>query len=150
MLAGGVLADRLSPRDRRWNAWLPAIAWALTAPCFAIGLMADSLWVAWPFLLLANGLNILWFGPLVTAIQNLVPPPMRASASGAYLVINNLIGLGIGPLLMGTISDQLKGEYGAESLRLAAVGCLVFYLVASLLAVLAARHIRSDWVAESR
>jgi predicted MFS family arabinose efflux permease len=149
MLAGGMFADRLSPRDRRWNAWLPAIAWALTAPCFAIGLMADSLWLAWPFLLLANGLNILWFGPLVSAIQNLVAPAMRASASGAYLVINNLIGLGIGPLLMGAISDQLKADYGADSLRLAAVGCLVFYLVAAVLAVLAARNIRSDWVGDA-
>lgn len=149
MLAGGMFADRLSPRDRRWNAWLPAIAWALTAPCFAIGLMADSLWLAWPFLLLANGLNILWFGPLVSAIQNLVAPAMRASASGAYLVINNLIGLGVGPLLMGAISDRLKAEYGVESLRLAAVGCLVFYLIAALLAVLAARNIRSDWVGDA-
>ena len=149
MLAGGFLADRLSPRDRRWNAWLPAIAWALTAPCFAIGLMADSLWLAWPFLLLANGLNILWFGPLVAAIQNLVAPAMRASASGAYLVINNLIGLGVGPLLIGSISDQLKAEYGADSLRLAAVACLIFYLLAAVLAVLAARNIRSDWVGEA-
>lgn len=149
MLAGGFLADRLSPRDRRWNAWLPAIAWALAAPCFAIGLMAPSLWVAFPFLLLANGLNILWFGPLVAAIQNLVPPPMRASASGAYLVINNLIGLGVGPLLMGSISDQLKAQYGVDSLRNAAVGCLIFYLIAAVLAVFAARTIRSDWVSEA-
>jgi MFS family permease len=148
MLLGGALADRLGPRDRRWNAWLPAIAWAVTAPCFAIGLMAPNLWIAWPFLLVANGLNILWFGPLVGAIQNLAPPPMRASASGAFLLINNLIGLGVGPLLMGRISDVLKAEYGADSLRLAAVGCLVFYLVAAGLAVAAARSIRSDWVAD--
>ena len=145
---GGWLADRLGQKDRSWYARLPAIAWLITAPTFALGLMAPNLWIAWPLLLIPNALNILWLGPVVTAVQHLVPQRMRSTASGSFLFINNLIGLGVGPLLMGRISDGLKASYGAESLRYAAVGCTAFYLVAALLMLFAAKRLRSDWVDE--
>jgi len=146
IVAGGWLADRLGAADRRWYARLPAIAWLITAPTFALGLLAPSLWIAWPLLLIPNALNILWLGPVTTAVQHLVPSPMRATASASFLLINNLIGLGVGPFLIGHISDDLKAGYGAESLRYAAVGCTAFYLVAALLMIFAARRLQSDWV----
>ncbi len=146
VLAGGWLADRLGAMNRSWYAKLPAIAWLITAPMFAVGLMAPSLWVAWPLLLIPNALNILWLGPVTTAVQHLVPRPMRATASASFLLINNLIGLGVGPLLIGRISDGLKHSYGAESLRYAAVGCTAFYLLAALLMFVAASRLQRDWV----
>src|SRR3954462_5438595 len=60
VFAGGWLADRLCHLDRGWYARLPAIAWAITAPTFAAGLMAPNLWLAWPVLLRSDRLNILW------------------------------------------------------------------------------------------
>lgn len=149
VFAGGWLADRLGMRDRRWYVWLPAIAWLITAPTWAAGLMAPSLWIAWPLLLIPNALNILWLGPVVTAVQHLVPRRMRATASGSFLLINNLIGLGVGPLLIGRLSDALAETYGADALRNAAVACCAFYLVAALLMLLAARSLRSDWVEDA-
>ena len=146
VFAGGWFADRLGQADRGWYARLPTIAWLITAPTFALGLLAPNLWVAWPLLLIPNALNILWLGPVVTAVQHLVPQRMRATASGSFLFINNLIGLGVGPLLMGRISDGLKSTYGVESLRYAAVGCTAFYLVAALLMLFAIKRLRSDWV----
>jgi MFS family permease len=149
VLLGGVLADRLGTGDRRWYAWLPAIAWLITAPMFAIGLSVSSLVVAWPLLLVPNALNILWLGPVTTAVQHLVPRHMRATASASFLLINNFIGIGMGPLLFGWISDALKESYGIESLRYAAVGCTAFYLVAGGLMLIAARRLRSDWVEDA-
>ncbi len=146
VFAGGWLADRLGQSDRAWYARLPAIAWLITAPTFALGLMAPNLWLAWPLLLIPNALNILWLGPVVTAVQHLVPQRMRSTASGSFLFINNLIGLGVGPLLMGSISDALKASYGVESLRYAAVGCTAFYLVAAGLMLFAVKRLRADWV----
>lgn len=146
---GGWLADRLGTRDRRWYAWLPAIAWAITAPLYAAGLMTENLTVVWLLLLVPNALNILWLGPVTTAVQHLAPQPMRATASGAFLLINNLIGLGVGPLLIGTLSDGLRESYGDDSLRIAALAVLGFYLVAALLMMLAAKRLREDWVEES-
>ena len=56
---GGWLADRLGGKDKRWYAWLPAIAWLITAPLYAAGLMADNLVVVWMLLLVPNALNII-------------------------------------------------------------------------------------------
>jgi predicted MFS family arabinose efflux permease len=149
VFAGGWLADRLGTADRRWYARLPAIAWLITAPFFLAGFMAPNLKVAWLLLLVPNALNILWLGPVTTAVQHLVPRPLRSTASASFLFINNLIGLGVGPLLMGVISDQLKASYGAEALRYAATACLGFYLLAALLMSIAASRIRNDWVDEA-
>lgn len=148
VFAGGWLADRLGQADRRWYARLPAIAWLITAPTFAAGLMAPSLWLAWPLLLIPNALNILWLAPVTTAVQHLVPRPMRSTASASFLLINNLIGLGVGPLLIGGLSDSFKAAYGTDALRNAAVACTAFYLVAALLMILAAGPLKRSWVAD--
>ena len=146
VFAGGWLADRLGHLDRGWYARLPAIAWLITAPTFAAGLLAPNLWLAWPLLLIPNALNILWLGPVITAVQHLVPRPMRATASASFLLINNLIGLGIGPFLIGGLSDALKKSYGIEALRYAAVACTSFYILAGLLMLLCVSRLRHTWV----
>jgi predicted MFS family arabinose efflux permease len=149
VFAGGWLADRLGAADRGWYAKLPAIAWLITAPTFLAGLLVPDLRLSWLLLLIPNALNILWLGPVVTAVQHLVPRRMRATASASFLLINNFIGLGVGPLLMGTISDSLKATYGADALRYAAISCLSFYLLAALLMGLAVKRLRNDWVEEA-
>jgi MFS family permease len=146
VFAGGWFADRLGHADRGWYAKLPAFAWLISAPAWALGLMAPNLWIAWPLLLVGNALNILWLGPVTTAVQHLVPRPMRATASASFLLINNLIGLGVGPLLIGRLSDALKATYGVDALRNAAVACTSFYLLAALLMLIAVKHVRSTWV----
>jgi MFS family permease len=146
VFAGGWFADRLGRGDRAWYARLPAIAWLVTAPLFAIGLLTPDPRLAWALLLIPNGLNILWLGPVTTAVQHMVPQHMRATASGSFLLINNLVGMGVGPLLMGHLSEVLKAGYGVDALRYAAVFCLGFYLLAGLLALLAARPLRRGWV----
>lgn len=146
VFAGGWLADRLGQKDRRWYARLPAIAWLITAPTFAIGLLSTDPWVAWPLLLIPNALNILWLGPVTTAVQHLVPQPMRSTASASFLLINNLIGLGVGPTLIGALSELFKERFGTEALRYAAVSVVGFYLVAAVLMMLAVKRLRDDWV----
>jgi MFS family permease len=146
---GGYLADRLGQSDRRWYGRLPAIAWLITAPTFAIGLMSPDPWLAWPLLLIPNALNILWLGPVATAIQHLVAQPMRSTASASFLLINNLIGLGVGPALIGALSELFRDRFGTEALRYAAVSVVGFYLVAALLMLLAVRRLREDWVEEA-
>jgi MFS family permease len=148
VFVGGWLADKLGTKDPSWYARIPAIAWLITAPTFALGLLAPSLWIAWPLLLIPNGLNILWLGPVTTAIQQLVPARMRSTASASFLFINNLIGLGVGPLLMGHLSDVLKSSYGVDALRYAAIFCLGFYVIAGVLALAAARSLRRDTYVE--
>ena len=149
VFAGGWLADRLGQADRSWYAKLPTIAWLITAPLFVLGLMAPNLWAAWLLLLLPNALNILWLGPVTTAVQHLVPRPMRSTASASFLLINNFIGLGVGPTLIGALSELFKERFGTEALRYAAVSVVGFYVLASLLMFFAISRLKRDWVDDS-
>ena len=149
VFAGGWLADRLGQSDRSWYAKLPAIAWLITAPMFVAGLLAPEPWMAWLLLLIPNALNILWLGPVTTAVQHLVERPMRATASASFLLINNLIGLGVGPTLIGALSELFKARLGVEALRYAAVSVVGFYLLASLLMFFAASRLRTAWVEDA-
>ena len=146
VFAGGWLADRMGGRDRGVYAKLPAVAWAITVPLYAAGLMSGSPALSWFLFLIPNGLNILWLGPVTTAVQHLVPPPMRATASASFLLINNLIGLGLGSTIMGRVSDAMTAAYGADALRYATVYALGFYVVAAGLMLCAVKPLRRDWV----
>jgi MFS family permease len=146
VFGGGWLADRFGSRDRAWYAKIPAIAWLISVPAWGFGLFAPSLWIAWPLLLVGNAVYILWLAPVTTAVQHLVPRPMRSTASASFLLINNLIGLGAGPLLMGRASDALKASYGADALRDAAAACLAFYVVAAVLMFLSVTSLKASWV----
>ena len=148
VFAGGWFADRLGQVDRRWFAWLPAIAWLVAGPMFIAGFMSPNLTLAWFLLLIPNALNILWLGPVTTAVQNLVAQPQRATASASFLLINNFIGLGLGPLFIGGLSDALTSTYGVEALRYAAVSTTLFYIAAGVMMLFAARRLTRDWVAE--
>ena len=148
VFAGGWLADRLGSADRGGYAKLPAMAWIISVPAWGFGLFAPSLWIAWPLLLIGNAVNILWLGPVITAIQHLVPRPMRSTASASFLLINNLIGLGVGPWLMGRLSEALQAAYGVDALRDAAVACLVFYFLAAVLMLFSVKSLRASWVAD--
>jgi MFS family permease len=149
VFAGGWLADRFGIRDRAWYAKFPAVAWLISAPAWGFGLFAPNLWIAWLLLLVGNAMNILWLGPVSTAVQHLVERPMRATASASFLLITNLIGLGVGPLLIGRLSDALRTAHGPDALRYAAASVCGFYLLAAFLVLLSVKHLRASWVADA-
>ncbi|MBX3593533.1 MFS transporter [Sphingomonas sp.] len=146
---GGVIADRLGKLDRAWYLRIPAIAWLIAAPMFILGFSMPNPVLAWVILLIPNALNTLWLGPIVTASQHLAPSSMRAGTSGTFLMVNNLLGLGVGPWAMGALSVALKDSYGDQSLGIAAMAGVCLYLVAAVLALLAIRPLKRSWVEAS-
>ncbi|MGA0544048.1 spinster family MFS transporter [Brevundimonas sp. VNH65] len=146
VLGGGILADLLGRADRGAYAKVSAVAWVITAPLFVLGFLSPSPVVAWLLLLIPNALTLVFVGPMTTAVQHLVPAHMRATAAACFLFINNLIGIGAGSWLMGGISDVMTPRFGDDALRYSAVVVTVFYLGSALLALLAVRPLRRDWV----
>lgn len=146
VLAGGWLGDRLGARNRAGYARLPAIAFLVAVPLFGAGTVSGSPGAAFALFLLPQALAYVWLGPVLTAVQHLVPAPMRATASASFLLINNLIGVGFGTLFIGMLSDALTPSLGAEALRTAILLSLGFYLLAALLMAMAARHLPHEWV----
>ncbi|MEZ5892606.1 MAG: MFS transporter [Parvularculaceae bacterium] len=143
---GGAMADRYGPARKAAYALTPAFAFLATVPFFLIGVLAPSLWMAFPAFLVLQALSLVWLGPVLTAFQHLAPPNMRATASAIFLFINNLIGIGLGNLAIGAISDALGARYGDESLRYAILSGTVFYLIAAGLFIITAPRLKRDWV----
>ncbi|WP_213981096.1 MFS transporter [Sphingomonas sp. dw_22] len=147
ILLGGWLGDRLGARDRRWYALAPAICYVAGTPLFIVGVLSGSWQAAFALFLLPQALVYVWLGPVLTAVQHLVPAHMRATASASFLLINNLIGLGLGSWVIGALSDHLAPSYGDQALRYAIAAGLCLYLVAGALMALASRRLAKDWVA---
>jgi MFS family permease len=146
VLLGGVIGDRFGTKDRAAYARAPAIAFVIAVPLFAAGILSSSVTAAFLFFLVPQALAYVWLAPVITAVQHLVPPHMRATASASFLFINNLIGLGAGSFVLGALSDGLTKRLGDEALRYSMLSGLVLYLVAALLMWLAAKPLRKDWV----
>lgn len=145
MWAGGHLVDRLGRHGKAAYGLVPAIAFVLLLPFQVGALLASSATVAFLLLLIPEALRVVWLGPGISAVQHLVPPGMRAMASAIFLFVNNLVGLGLGSLLIGAVSDALAVHYGVESLRYAILSVMSFYAVAAVLFFLASRHFERDW-----
>lgn len=144
---GGWLADRLGRSgDRRAYALVPAAAFMIALPCFFAALQSSSLAMAFCLFLIPTGLNLAWLGPVITSIQHLTPASMRSTASAAFLLVNNLVGIALGTYYFGAVSDLLSTRFGAESLRYAIYSGGVFYLVGAGLFLLASRRLTRDWV----
>jgi MFS family permease len=146
VLLGGWLGDRLGGRDRAAYARVPAVAFVAAVPLFAAGALSSSATAAFLLFLIPQALAYVWLGPVITAVQHLVPPLMRATASASFLLINNLIGIGGGTLFLGALSDALTARFGDEALRYAILVSLGFYLLAAALMALAGKALRRDWV----
>jgi len=142
---GGWLADRFGTARRRMYAIIPAIAFVLTVPFYVGAVMSPSLAVAFVLFLMPTALGLMWLGPVLSAIQHVVPPQMRATASAVFLFVNNLIGIGLGSVALGALSDLLSARYGEDSLRYAILAGTVFYVVAAIFFLLSARRLEHDW-----
>jgi MFS family permease len=142
---GGQLADKLGQRSPRAHALIPAAAVMLAIPLYAVGLLSDNLgpWLAW--MLVPTALGLMWMGPVLSAIQQLVPTQMRSTASAIFLFFNSLIGIGMGTLVIGLLSDVMLARFGADSLRYAILCGLVLYVVAAACFAYGARSIATDW-----
>lgn len=126
---GGYLADRFGAVNRRHVLSAPAIGMALAVPLAIAAYHAPSWPLALALLFLPTVFNSFYYGPCYSAAQGLVPMRARAIAAASLLFFQNLIGLGLGPLFFGMLSDWLQPAYGAESVRYVLYGAAVLGLV---------------------
>ena len=143
---GGALADRFGAAKRRMFAIIPAIAFLATIPFYVGAVTSGSPSLSFVLFLVPTALGLVWLGPVLSSIQHVVPPHMRATASAIFLFINNLIGIGLGTVALGALSDALSVRFGADSLRYAILAGTVFYLVAAALFLLSAKRLERDWI----
>ena len=142
---GGWAGDRFGHGSRKAYVKIPALAFVLTIPFYVLGILSPTPVVSFFVLLVPTALGLVWLGPVISAVQHLVRPDMRATASAVFLFVNNLIGIGIGTWAIGALSDALQSQYGDESLRYSILAGTGFYLLASGLFLLSSRWLERDW-----
>lgn len=109
---GGHLADRAAARHRAGYTLVPMIALAVAAPLFAAVPLQESAIGSMLMLVPAVFVHSLTYGSTYASVQSLVSPGTRALASAVMLFLTNLIGLGLGPLSVGLLSDTLSAAHG--------------------------------------
>lgn len=118
-LLGGFGSDQGARRDVRWYVLLPAFGSITALPIFLVALSRDSAAVSGVLLFVAILLSQIYFAPTFGVVQNLVEPRMRASAAAFVLLLMNIFGQGLGPTLIGFLSDTfakrlfVQGDYVA-------------------------------------
>ncbi len=137
--AGGHHADRHAPTDKRHALTAPAVGLFLSTPFIMGALLVPQAWLALLLLLPGNFFANLYIGALYSAVHGLVPTSTRAVSSAVILFLQNLIGLGLGPLVLGYFSDVLKPEMGDDSVRYVLLFAAGISLIGGA-AMWAARH----------
>lgn len=122
LLVGGFGADWLGRRDQRWIGWAGAAGLALCSPLFMAAYFQPTPILFTLFFGVGSALLFIYYGPSLAMIQNLSPPRMRASASFIGAFAGGIIGLGIGPAVIGAISDFAASQAFAGNYALACAG----------------------------
>ncbi|MGE0387762.1 MAG: spinster family MFS transporter [Gammaproteobacteria bacterium] len=133
-VAGGYLSDWTARRDPRRRLLIPTLGVFLAAPFIFATLMVDDGRTALALYLVPGLLMSLWLGPVHSINQGLVPNRMRATAAGIIVLVMNMIGVGLAPLVVGMLSDHLMPQHGVNGLRMAIM------IVAGIGCALAALH----------
>jgi MFS family permease len=171
---GGFGVGWAARRDRRWYAWGPAIALAISMPLYEMGYLQLTLLRTISLLIPAQIALFVFFTPTLTIAQNMVDATMRASSAFTAAIVISLVGTGIGPILLGVISDlvanhsfalgqfrsacpggvalpganslvqQACGAASARGISIAMASITTLLLLGSLHFLIAARTIRAD------
>jgi MFS transporter, Spinster family, sphingosine-1-phosphate transporter len=126
---GGWLADRYGATNRRHVLTAPAIGMAIAVPIALLAYQAPTWPIALMLLIVPTLCNSLYYGPVYSAAQGLVPIRSRAIAAATLLFFQNLIGLGLGPLFFGMLSDWLQPGFWADSVRYVLYGAACLGLI---------------------
>lgn len=141
---GGYLCDRFGVKDKRWYVWLPAAATLAAVPfSLTVYLLNDYHTALWVYLVPVF-LGAMYLGPTIAMTHGIVSLRMRALASAILFFVLNLIGMGIGPLFTGILSDALSVHYGDQGLRYALVAVVLVYGWSTFHYLMAGRTIRED------
>lgn len=130
IVVSGRLVDRFSRRSKRAYALVPAASLACALPLYMGFVWAPSWQIALVFLVGPTFLNYFYLSSSVTLVQESVRPDQRVTSGALLLLIMNLIGMGIGPTLVGEISDFVHRGNPHHSLQFAFYALLPFYALA--------------------
>ena len=146
---GGKIADHHVAKDPKGLSVQMTWVNLITTPIFIVAVMVDSMPLAIGLFLVQALVYAMCFAPTYTVLQSVVHPRSRATAFAMYMLAINLLGLGLGPVLVGALSDFLSDGVGlgaAQGLRFALVTASLLGFVAAALYWRSRKYIAADTV----
>lgn len=144
-LGGGKLGDYLAKRDIAWTARFPGLCLIAALPLYVSAFAVGSLYLMIPIVLVGGILLTGAVPTIFAALHVICGSKRRAMAVALAFFFANLIGLGLGPVLAGAISDHMAGIYGpADGLRYALMIMSLTFLPAGIFMLRAAKYLKSD------
>jgi MFS family permease len=147
--AGGQIADKWGARDLRVYGSVPALSVVISAPVGIFLYSTSSGALALGLILVTTFMGALWYGPIYASAQGMVPQRMRAMSASIMLFVINFLGLVLGALCIGALSDLLnKGLHlgPAEGVRWALILSTAAAAVSALLFWFARKNVREEMV----
>lgn len=141
---GGHLATRFAAQNERLQLTGMALVYSFCGVTAALSYLSHNVYLTFTLLAVGHLAGYTIAGPLYATVQSLVQPRMRAAAFAILLLFSNLIGLGLGPLATGALSDALNPWLGQESLRYALLMLTPGYLWCGWHVWLARKTVRQD------
>jgi predicted MFS family arabinose efflux permease len=145
VIFGGILADRLAPRIRASYALVPALSLLVAGPLYALAMTRSDLLPFVGLTIVSTLLQFMYLGVTVGTVQNMMHPRMRATANALTNIVSGIFG-GLGPLLIGAMSDRLAAAGLAPDVALgyAMAGAGILSLWAAAHFFIAARTVGQD------
>lgn len=141
---GGYLPDRFRKFDIRRYLWISMASLALRVPFSLTVFFASNTTLVVGAMIMSTFCSGIYLGPSIAVTHSLVDARMRAFASAILFFALNMIGLGLGPLMIGWISDLLVPTFGAESLRYAFCFSFIITAASFLMFWLASKHYKEE------
>lgn len=127
-LTGGRLADTLVRRRVDLGVKMIAVAQIVAMPLLVFGYMSTSILSTIILLSIPVFLGTFYLGPSLALIQTYSPVEMRSMAAAVKMLCLNLVGLSLGPLIVGLISDALEPTQGPRGLAIA-LSCVSLFSI---------------------
>lgn len=141
---GGRLSDYLASRDARWLMWLPCLALVLATPCTVTAAFAPTIAILFAASSGEAFFRTMTLAPAAATLQRLAPDTVRARAAATAGVVGTLIGLGLGPAVVGAISDGLTAYAGKDALQYGLAAMALPQLLAAYCNWCATKTLRID------
>jgi MFS family permease len=140
---GGYYSDVLRRRDVRWSLWLVAAVFIGSKPFSISFYLLDNTSLALTLFAIPAATGAIYHGPSIAVLHERVPAARRPIISAIFLMLINFIGLGLGPLITGALSQLVFAGAGEDSLRYALVVMQIVGVWGGLHYLLAGRHLAS-------
>jgi MFS family permease len=143
-LIGGRIADSAFKRKPARMISVPALWTLACVPFGVVSMLADARAVVLTCFAIFSLLLNFYLPAVYSSIQSLAKLQMRATAVAILLFIINMVGAGLGPLLVGGISDFLAPQFGVESIRYALLVVIILGGAGCIFLALSSRYFEQD------